>query len=138
MKIISAIAGVLLSFALPVFAHHSYAVFDLSKSASVDGAVAKLEWTNPHTFVWMYVRSKTGEYQLYSFENGSVSMLKRFGWTQTTFRVGERITLEYFPLKDGRNGGYFIKATHADGRVTTGDPYAPGGSDPNAFKGGGK
>ena len=44
----------------PAFAHHSYALFDLTQRRSVEGVVAKFEWTNPHTWVWMYVKGKNG------------------------------------------------------------------------------
>ena len=50
----------------------------------------------------------------------------RQGWTKDTLMVGEKITVQYFPLKDGRTGGYFIKAIHPDGSEIIGDPFAPG------------
>ncbi len=123
---------ILLVVSSAAVAHHSYALFDLSKRRTVEGTVAKLEWTNPHTFVWLYVKGKK-DYELYSFESGSVAMLKRFGWTPNTLAKGEKLTIEYFPLKDGRNGGAFIKATHADGHVTDNEPDAPGGKGSGAF-----
>lgn len=113
-------------------AHHSYSMFDLTQRRKVEGVVAKLEWTNPHTFVWLYVKGEKG-YDLYSFESGSVAMLKRYGWTQNSLVKGEKVAIEYFPLKDGRKGGSFIKAIHADGRVTENEPDAPGGSSSGAF-----
>ena len=122
----------LLAASTPALAHHSYALFDLSHRRSVEGTVAKLEWTNPHTFVWLYVKGKQG-YDLYSFESGSVAMLKRFGWTPETLAKGEKLTIEYFPLRDGRNGGAFIRAIHADGHVTDNEPDAPGGKGSGAF-----
>lgn len=100
----------------------------MSKAIAVSGTVAKVEWINPHAFVWLYVQNQQGGHDLYAFENGSAAMLRRFGWTKDTLAVGEKVTLHYRPLRDGRRGGYFIQATHADGRVTTGDPYAPGGT----------
>jgi hypothetical protein len=108
-------------------AHHSYAEFDMSKRVTLNGTVAKVEWINPHTYVWMYVPKKQGGHDLYAFENGSPAMLRRFGWSKSTLPTGEKVTVLYHPLKDGRPGGSFIRATHADGRVTAGDPYAPGG-----------
>lgn len=113
---------------LPALAHHSYAAYDLARPASIQGTVAKLEWMSPHIFVWMYVPRKGGGHDLFSFESGSAAMLKRYGWTPQTLRAGETITVEYFPLKDGGKGGYFFTATHADGRIETTDPHAPGGA----------
>ncbi len=118
----------LMGAALPVLAHHSYAMFDMSKSAFVQGSVAKVEWVNPHVFVWLYVAkpNEAGKYDLYAFETGPVNMLTRYGWTKETLAAGEKVQVQYFPLKDGRKGGAFIKAIHADGRETLGDRFAPG------------
>lgn len=109
-------------------AHHSYAMFDTTKSTFVEGTVAKVEWVNPHTFVWLYVEKpeQPGEYDLYAFENGPVTMLMRNGWTKDTLRVGERLIVQYFPLKDGRTGGSFVRAIHEDGTESIGDEFAPG------------
>jgi hypothetical protein len=110
-------------------AHHSYAMFDHSRTLILEGSVAKVEWVNPHVFVWLYVKKKggkPGEYDLYGFENGPVTMMMREGWTRDTLKVGEVVSVQFFPLTDGRMGGYFIKAMHADGRVSVGDRHAPG------------
>jgi hypothetical protein len=114
--------------AVPTLAHHSYSMFDMSTSVVVEGSVAKHEWVNPHTFVWLYVEKKgqPGQHDLYAFENGPIGMMVRQGWSKDTLSVGEKITVQYFPLKDGRTGGYFIKAVFADGREILGDKFAPG------------
>jgi hypothetical protein len=116
--------------ALPLLAHHSYAAFDISKRITVKGTVAKFEWTNPHSYLWVYVPKSASprEYELYGFENGPPSMMTRVGWTKSIFRAGDRVSIDYAPLKDGRNGGHLMQATLADGRVLQGDPAAPGGS----------
>jgi hypothetical protein len=111
-----------LALAGPALAHHSYAMFDGSKTLTVTGTVAKLEWMNPHVYVWVHVPNpKTaGGYDLYAFENGSTNTLARMGWTQKTLMPGEKISVQYWPLKDGRTGGHFLKATHEDGHVSHG------------------
>jgi hypothetical protein len=110
-------------------AHHSYAEFDRTNLLSMNGTIAKVEMKNPHSFVWLYGAKKPdGSHDLYGFENGSAAMLRRFGWKDDTLAAGEKVTVRYFPLRDGRKGGYFVGAVHADGRITEGDPYAPGGS----------
>lgn len=108
-------------------AHHSYAMFDRSTPTSTQGTVAKVEWTNPHVFVWVYVPQANGGNALYSFESGSVSALRRAGWSSTTLRVGEKITVHYFPLRNGGKGGSLFRVVHANGKVDTADPNAPGG-----------
>jgi len=119
---LAALTGVSLVLAQPVRAHHSYIMFDGSTSKSVTGTVARLEWRNPHVFVWLYVRNSSapGGYDLYAFENASPAVLVRMGWSKDVLAAGETITVEYWPLKDGRNGGHFVKATRSDGRTLPG------------------
>ena len=101
-------------------ARHSYAMFDGRKTATVSGTVAKLEWRNPHVFLWLYVPKPGGGHGLYAFENGSTGVLLRLGWTAQSLVPGEKVTVEYWPLKDGRPGGHFYKATRASGEVLEG------------------
>jgi len=115
-------------------AHHTYAMFDGSKSLTVHGTIAKVEWSNPHVFVWMYVLSQAtpGKYDLYAFESGSVGELTHLGWSSTALKAGDKATIEYHPLRDGRRGGHLTTATTPDGRVLRclSGPGAPPGSAP--------
>ena len=103
----------------PALSHHTYAMFDASRTVKVSGTVAKLEWTNPHVFVWVYVptASTPGKYDLYAFENGSPNALTKVGWNKTILQAGDAITVEFWPLRDGRKGGHLSKVTLPDGRV---------------------
>src|SRR5437868_3732342 len=86
------IAAVLLLLASSAWGHHSYAMFDGSQTLKVSGTVAKLEWMNPHVFVWLYVpntKAKDG-CDLYAFENGSPGVLVRLGWSRTTLQHAGR------------------------------------------------
>lgn len=90
----------------------------------MEATVAKLEWVNPHMFLWAYVPDESQEsgYQLYAFEAGSITMMTKAGWTRDdTIKVGEKVTIEYLPLRSGEPGGSLGQLTHADGRVTPGD-----------------
>lgn len=106
-----------LAFAAGAGAHHSYAMFDGKRTVTVSGTVAKIEWTNPHVFIWVYVPNSAREsgYDLYAFENGSPNVLTRRGWSPTTFAAGEKLAVTYWPLLDGRTGGHFAVATRTDG-----------------------
>jgi hypothetical protein len=115
-------------------AHHSYAMFDGSQTKIVNATVAKLEWVNPHVFLWVYVAnpaSATG-YDLYAFENGSPNVLSQRGWSKTYFTEGEKVAIAYWPLRDGRMGGHLAVATRADGTVIHG-AGGPGGSPDAGF-----
>ncbi len=100
-------------------AHHSYAMFDTARTLNVTGTVAKLEWMNPHAFLWVYVPSPTkpGTYDLWGFENGSPSVLQGHGWTKDVLKAGDKIAVEYWPLRDGTIGGHCERVTLTDGRV---------------------
>jgi hypothetical protein len=126
-------AGTALCVATTAQAHHSYAMFDGTKTLTVKGTVAKVEWTNPHVFIWIYVPNAAAKdgYDLYAFENGSTNVLARRGWSQDTLTPGEDVSIEYWPLLDGRTGGHFRAATHSDGRVSQG-AGGPRGVDSNA------
>jgi len=98
-------------------AHHSYAMFDGSGTSKFTGTVAKLEWRNPHAFVWVYVRTpdKTDTYDLWAFENGSPSVLQGHGWTKDSLKVGDKVEVEYWRLRDGSIGGHCEKFALSDG-----------------------
>jgi hypothetical protein len=117
--------GVLLLLQVPsASAHHSYAMIDNSRVLEVSATIAKLEWINPHIFLWAYVADESQEsgYQLYAFEAGSITMMVKSGWTRDdTVKVGEEVTIEYLPLFNGEPGGSLATLTHADGSVTPGD-----------------
>lgn len=116
------VAAAALGVAAGATAHHSYAMFDASRLKTVSGSIAKLDFINPHSIVWLYVPSKDspGKYELYAFETGSINTLTRLGWSATVLKTGDKVAIDYWPLKDGRNGGSFDKVRLADGRVLLG------------------
>jgi hypothetical protein len=101
-----------------VAAHHSYAMFDQTRSLSVHGTVRALEWTNPHVWVWVDVADAAGASTPYGFESNAPSELARFfGWSKQSLTAGQLVTVDYAPLKSGRHGGALRTLTLADGRV---------------------
>lgn len=111
-----------------VLAHHTYAVFDMTHATTVEGRFAKMVWTNPHIALWVYVpkAGKKGEYELWQFQSDSVNMAQRHGWTKDVLKTDERITLNFFPMRNKETGGYLIRVVRADGTELIGDPNAPG------------
>jgi hypothetical protein len=104
----------------PALAHHSFAMFDREKQRSVEGVVSAFQWTNPHIWVEITVTEK-GKAVTYAIEGASPNSLARRGWTRTSLKPGEKITLVMNPLKNGQPGGSFVRAVKADGSVV-GDP----------------
>jgi hypothetical protein len=104
-------------FALPASAHHSFAMFDQSKVSKIDGTVKELEYINPHAWLHVAVAQPDGKIVNWSFEMGSVSQLTRDGWNKETVKAGDKITVNFHPLKDGSHGGQFRTMVNAAGKT---------------------
>ena len=102
---------------LPASAHHSTAMFEWGKEKTIDGTIDKWEWTQPHAFVWIIVPGKANKVQQWGFEGMSPSWLGRRGWSLKTLARGDKIKIVYYPLRDGRQGGFFVRVTLPDGRT---------------------
>jgi Family of unknown function (DUF6152) len=101
-----------LTVALPVAAHHSFAMFDFSKTMTVKGTVTEFRWTNPHVALLVQLDPQAGASpEVWSMELTSPGNLTRGGWTRHSFKPGDRVELVFNPLRDGRHGGAFDKAT---------------------------
>jgi hypothetical protein len=106
-----------LAASAPVSAHHSFAMFDRNKQATIKGTVKEFQWTNPHVWVQVMVPNSSGVSEEWSIEAGSPNMLYRQGWDNTTFKVGDQITLVINPLHSGGRGGNFVAATLPGGKM---------------------
>jgi hypothetical protein len=104
-------------------AHHSFAVFDITSERTVTGTVSKFEWTNPHTFIFVDVPNDKGVVETWAIEGMSPNYLGRRGWSKTSVKPGDKITITVRPLKDGKAGGMFVRAL-LDGKtlLPTGQP----------------
>jgi hypothetical protein len=105
-------------------AHHSYAMFDKSRTVAISGTVKEWDWTSPHIYMYIDVVDPQKGAITYALEGGSPIILERLGWTKHVLTVGDKITARFNPLKDGRPGGYFVSVTKADGTLINGDPAA--------------
>jgi len=104
----------------PLAAHHSFAAFNMTAEQTVTGTVKTVEWTNPHIWIWIDVTNDKGAKDTYGFEGMSPNFLERRGWTRTTLKVGDKVTVTYRPLRDGNNGGMWTTGKMESGKVLTG------------------
>ncbi|HEV2173028.1 MAG TPA: DUF6152 family protein [Nitrospira sp.] len=111
-------AVALISSAIPLFAHHSVtAEFDSSKAFTVKATITKIEWVNPHVYIYADVKDDNGTVTSYSFEGGPPGNLRRSGVLKTMFNVGDAVTIEAYIAKDGSKHLGLLHAIHfADGR----------------------
>jgi hypothetical protein len=120
-------AIVAVATASPVFAHHSFTMFDMSKRITLTGSVTSFEWTNPHSYIEIDVpddpgAANPGGVKHWSIEMGSPSILQQSGWKFSSLKKGDKTTLIINPLKNGKAGGFLSQATLPDGRVLGNGP----------------
>jgi hypothetical protein len=85
----------------PVFAHHSLAMYDMTNPVTVKGVVERLEWTNPHAYLYVDVRNRKGAVEKWTIEMDRPEFLQQNGWTRTTVKPGDVIACTGGPAKSG-------------------------------------
>lgn len=103
--------------AAPAMAHHSFAMFDLTKEVTVQGVVKQFSWANPHVWLDIVAKGDSGQAQTWGLESLAVGLLYRQGWTADSLKPGDKVTVVVHPMRDGTFGGQLMRVTLADGHV---------------------
>ena len=111
------LAAALLGASLPAAAHHSFAaIFDSAKPVKVTGTVTRIEWMNPHTWIYLDVKKDDGAAETWAFELGSPNRLMRYGWNQDSLATGTSVTITGSRARDGSMKAAADKVTLPDGK----------------------
>lgn len=111
------LAGMIAGLTGVALAHHSFAAFDVTTEKVITGTVKKFDYTNPHTWVWVDVPNDQGGADTWGFEGMSPNYLGRRGWTRSTLKPGDKITVTFRPMKDGEKGGMWVSGKRPSGEV---------------------
>ena len=131
MKVqLAAFAVAAVSAAMPMFAHHSFsAEFDSSKKVSLEGTVTKIDWLNPHIWIYLDVKDDKGAVSNWQCEGGPPNTLTRNGWTKNDLKKGDTIAIDGTLAKDASKTCNATSVKLPDGRRV----FA-GSSNPDAQK----
>jgi hypothetical protein len=104
-RVLTLILSALSLGAPPVFAHHSFAMYQRDKTVMLSGTVKEYVWTSPHVMIQVLADTAKPGPVTWQIEGSSPTVLARGGWTSTLLRPGDKISLGVHPRKDGAAGG---------------------------------
>ena len=110
--------GILFAGARPSVAHHSRAMFDVAKNVTFQGVVREYRWKNPHTHIVIEVGPDAKDHSTigtWDIEASSINLMVTEGWTPTTYKPGDPITVVAHPMKNGSKGALLFYAIRPDG-----------------------
>ena len=125
--IISLAVVVLPAVSVPLFAHHGNAAYDTTKTITLKGTVTEYTWANPHVFLKVDAKDDSGNTSHWVIEAQSTVTQNAAGWSRTTFKTGDEVTLDVIPIKNGSPIGRFKGRIVINGTVfKEGGQPAPG------------
>jgi hypothetical protein len=118
-----------LVIASPALAHHSFAMYDHTKTITLKGSVTKFQWSNPHAYIELDVPDSKGAVKHYALECTSINMMQRAGWRSNMIKFGDQVKAVMAPLLSGQSAGLLLEITLPDGKT-----LEPGVPAANSFK----
>jgi hypothetical protein len=107
----------------PLFAHHSSSSYDMEHPVNVKGVVSKMDWTNPHVFIYLDAKDDNGNAEEWRVEGNSPNMLTRAGWKSEMIKAGDQLQVNGAPAKSGSKVMRLITLTLANGQKFDGQGF---------------
>lgn len=101
----------------PAFAHHGTAAYDESTTITRQVVVTKFDWANPHTLILFDMKDQTSSIRHWTVETFSPGKLAHMGWKPNEIKPGDKITISFYPAKNGSSMGFLVKLTLPGGKV---------------------
>jgi DNA/RNA endonuclease YhcR with UshA esterase domain len=118
----SLVSAAVLLCASPAQSHHSNVKYEVNKVITVTGIVKDFQWVNPHTWLHLTVDDGKGGKVEWAAEGRAPGVLLRAGWTRSSLKGGETVTVDMSPAKDGTHVAIIARVTKADGTILSNQP----------------
>ena len=102
--------------------HHSNVAYEVTKVITITGVVKEFQWVNPHTWLHVLVDDGKGGKVEWAAEGRAPGILLRAGWTRSSLKAGETVTVDMSPAKDGTRVSIIARVTKADGTILSNQP----------------
>ena len=106
---------IVLAGAVSAMAHHSFAVYDHTRTLNLKGTVVRFQWSNPHAYLDLDVKAADGTVKRYVLEGTSVNMMQRTGWRSNMIKAGDQVKAVAAPLLSGEPAGLLLEVTLPNG-----------------------
>jgi Family of unknown function (DUF6152) len=111
------LAVIILITAAAAEAHHSFAMYDHTRTLTLKGTVTKFQWTNPHAYLELDVKDAKGAVKHYTLEGTSINMMQRIGWRSNMIKFGDSVKAVMAPATSGEPVGLLLEVTLANGET---------------------
>ena len=115
-----------LTMSATLVAHHSAAAFDTTKEVMMNGTVTEWRWGNPHCILKYSAKDAAGVVKTWAVETANPTSMTQRGWSRSSFKVGDEITVTLLPARNGEPVGLMLRVVFPDGRkLLTSPPGTP-------------
>jgi hypothetical protein len=97
--------------------HHSQTMYEPDKKVTIEGVVSRWVWTNPHSWLFVDLKTPDGSVESWGFEANSAATMQRAGWKRNQFSAGDKVTVTGWPMKNGEKKALLNRIVTASGEM---------------------